>query len=115
MQSLFTVVVCGNSADIFFLYFNRRSGFENWFTIYILFFQQDLWIKIKEIDTVGEKTKRIFKSFIANAVISQVNNLQGKDREKYIEEIKEKKILEDLSRDSLKQKLKYNYLKKRLK
>ncbi len=81
----------------------------------ILFFQQDLWIKIKEIDTVSEKTKHIFKSFIANAVISQVNNLQGKDREKYIEEIKEKKILEDLSRDSLKQKLKYNYLKKRLK
>lgn len=65
----------------------------------ILFFALILREKIDKI-TVEDKTKQLFKSFLANAVLGAYEKLQTTEATLYKKKIKEYKIIDDLMEDT---------------
>lgn len=58
-----------------------------------------------------ENIKKLFNSYIANAVINRIDNLSGTAKKDYLKEIYDKKIFDLLLDDSITRKLKKQYLK----
>ena len=57
----------------------------------------------------NEKYKSLFESYLANAVINKINELEGKEKKKYIGELKKRKVVDLLLADNLFRKLKKSY------
>lgn len=56
--------------------------------------------------TIEEKTKKIFKSYISNAVILKANTLDKEERKKFIKEMKKNNIFDNIQANTTIQKLK---------
>ncbi len=80
----------------------------------ILYFYEELKKKVKEDCSIGEESKKIFNSFLANGVLSGLAKLEGSAKEQYKKLIKEKKVVSDLLQDTLLRKLKYYLVKRKL-
>lgn len=63
--------------------------------------------------TDNKEILELFNSFSANAVISKINTLNKEDKIKYILESKKLGVFEVLQKNSIKQKIKYYYIKAR--
>lgn len=59
-----------------------------------------------EHSEVDESTKKIFYSFLANAVLSNISVLKGKDRKEYKKKIRKNNVTGDLLTDTWKRKIK---------
>ena len=57
----------------------------------------------------NEKNKRLFESYLANAVINKTNELEEIEKKKYIGELKKRKVVDLLLDDNLFRKLKKSY------
>ena len=57
----------------------------------------------------NEKNKRLFESYLANAVINKTTELEGIEKKKYIGELKKRKVVDLLLDDNLFRKLKKSY------
>lgn len=57
-------------------------------------------------EELSEKSKKLYYSYMANAILLKYNSLFGKEKESYRKKIKKEKIVEDLLTDTKKRKLK---------
>lgn len=67
--------------------------------------------QIKEIDKTKLDNKDIFKSYIANAVIVKLKELNDKDYKKYLLKLKELRVFDNMLKDTLSRKIKYMLIK----
>ncbi len=81
----------------------------------IFYFYETLKKKIAKDPTMSDESKKLFKSFLANAVLGGLDKLEGASKEQYKKEIKEKKVVSDLLQDTFLRRLKYRRLKQKLK
>lgn len=67
----------------------------------------------KEISEFTDKKEilKLYNSFSANAVISKINTLNKEDKSKFVLEAKKAGVFDDLQKNSIKQKIKYYYIK----
>lgn len=61
---------------------------------------------LKNISTLKEETKENIKKYYTNAIILTVEELQGEERKKFIQEIKKRKMIKNIKAKNLKQLLK---------
>ena len=71
----------------------------------ILFFYDKIILDLEQI-TIDIQNTKIFLSFLANAVISQVSKLANRDKKAYKQEIKKRRIVEHLLTETPQQKIK---------
>lgn len=68
---------------------------------YDMLYQYDRLIKINY-----NKDTKVYKSFLANALISKTNTLDKEEQKKYKEELRKRKVIDNLIDDTLKRKIK---------
>lgn len=68
---------------------------------YDMLYQYDRLIKINY-----NKDTKVYKSFLANALISKTNTLDKDEQKKYKEELRKRKVIDNLIDDTLKRKIK---------
>lgn len=68
---------------------------------YDMLYQYDRLIKINY-----NKDTKVYKSFLANALISKANTLDKEEQKKYKEELRKRKVIDNLIDDTLKRKIK---------
>lgn len=68
---------------------------------YDMLYQYDRLIKINY-----NKDTKVYKSFLANAIISKTNTLDKEEQKKYKEELRKRKVIDNLIDDTLKRKIK---------
>ena len=68
---------------------------------YDMLYQYDRLIKINY-----NKDTKVYKSFLANALISKTNTLNKEEQKKYKEELRKRKVIDNLIDDTLKRKIK---------
>jgi glycosyltransferase involved in cell wall biosynthesis len=80
----------------------------------ILYHFDTLYKKIKEEKNIKEESKKIFNSFIANAVLFRYMHLNKEDKKLYKKELKNRKIVSFLLENSIFRKIKKTIYKKML-
>lgn len=76
----------------------------------VLYHYDFLFTEVSKLN-INKKTKRIFFSYIANAVLLKVEVLNASDKKDYLKEVKKRNIINHLLEDSLKRKYKKLILK----
>lgn len=67
--------------------------------------------QMKEIDKLDYKETKIFKSYISNAIIVKLKDLNKLDYVKYLKRLKELKVIDNILTDTLLRKIKYLLIK----
>jgi len=78
---------------------------------YDILYHFDNLYKISEEYIKDEEVKKMFNSYIANAVINQINNLNGENRKEYIKQINKRNVFDLLLEDNMLRKIKKIYIK----
>lgn len=77
----------------------------------VLYHFDNLYNEINNDEDISLETKKIFNSYISNALIMKIDNLKEKDRKEFIKKLKERHVFDLLISDNLKHKLKKCFLK----